>query len=601
MKWTPKWRSKRLAGPAIILLAAAVAIGPLVERGPSCGEDFRFHFVSWLDAQNSWRQGIPYPHWTPDANFGAGEPRFVFYPPLSWMLGAALGSVLSWQLVPAAVIFLLLAATGLATWALARESLPEGASILAGCAAIFSPYALFNAFERTDFAELAGGLWIPMLLVFILRGRKPSEPAFPTPAWRRAFDGSTAPLALAVAGAWLSNPTVGVMACYLLAAVALTRALLEWSWAPVLRATAGAVVGMGLVAAYLIPASWEQRWVDILAVTRVPEQRLENNWLFAVHADPALGPHDSVLHRASIIAVVQIAVALGGLLASWLRGRLPGERRWWIPLALVPVTVLFLQFPVSRPLWNLLPGLRFLQFPWRWLLVLEAPMAIFFASAVWPGNSRQPWRRVAIVSACIAVFLAMTAFAALNFFRRCNASLSEVALSVMNHGSVWGMPEYAPIGARNELVAIGLPDACLVSNPSAVLGRGAEGSLRVWNADQGSCEATFAAAPNPGQARAEHLRIQGVTDYAGFLILRLRSYPAWRVRVNGRELTGLPRRDDGLMAVPVPEGAVDLAVDWTATPDVIAGRWLSGLAALLLTGLWWMERRLQKDGQPRLS
>ena len=49
---------------------------------------------------NSWRHGILYPHWAPSANYGAGEPRFVFYPPLTWMLGAALGAVLPWTLVP---------------------------------------------------------------------------------------------------------------------------------------------------------------------------------------------------------------------------------------------------------------------------------------------------------------------------------------------------------------------------------------------------------------------------------------------------------------------------------------------------------------------
>ena len=137
--------------------------------------------------------------------------------------------------------------------------------------------------------------------------------------------------------AWLSNPTVGVMACYLLAAVALALALLQRSWVPALRAALGAVLGMGLVAVYLVPAAWEQRWVDIHQVTEDPGQTLENNWLFAGHADPSLALHDQVLHTASLIAVVMVAVALCGLAAGWLRGRLPGARRWWLPLALVPV------------------------------------------------------------------------------------------------------------------------------------------------------------------------------------------------------------------------------------------------------------------------
>ena len=100
-------------GPAVILLAALVAIAPQIFRGNTCGHDFDFHLVSWFDALQSWREGIFYPRWTSSANFGAGEPRFVFYPPLTWMLGAALGAVMRWKLVPIALTFLLLAGTGL--------------------------------------------------------------------------------------------------------------------------------------------------------------------------------------------------------------------------------------------------------------------------------------------------------------------------------------------------------------------------------------------------------------------------------------------------------------------------------------------------------
>jgi hypothetical protein len=144
-------RWSRFSSPVIILLAAALATAPQLFSGNSCGHDFDFHLISWLDAQSSWLQGIPYPHWTPSANFGAGEPRFVFYPPLTWMLGAALGSVLPWHLAPIALTFLLLAATGLATRALARQALCDGAATLAGCTAIFSGYALFCAYERSAF------------------------------------------------------------------------------------------------------------------------------------------------------------------------------------------------------------------------------------------------------------------------------------------------------------------------------------------------------------------------------------------------------------------------------------------------------------------
>ncbi len=586
-------KSRRFIGPSIIFFAALVAITPELIHGNSCGHDFDFHLVSWFDALNSWRHGIPYPHWAPSANYGAGEPRFVFYSPLTWMMGAALGAFLPWTWVPIALTFLLLAGTGLATRALARQALNDGAATLAGCVALFSGYSLFTAYERTAFAELAGGVWIPLVLLFALRN---SNSLGEAKSKHREAASSIAGLAIAIAGCWLSNPTVGVMGCYLLAAVALIVFAVERSWATLLRSAAGAVLGLCLVAAYLIPAAWEQRWVDIHQVTEDKGQTLENNWLFAVHNDPDLAYHDVVLHTASTIAIIMIAVTLCALLLCWLRGRLPTQARWWVPLALIPVAVLVLQFPFSQPLWNLLPDLRFLQFPWRWLVVLEAPMGIFAAAAIWPRNSTHHLQRFTVAVAAAAVFLTLATWAAKDLFQVCD---DEDAVSGMlpayraGQGFI-GTYEYEPIGADISLIPAGLPEACLVANPTTVLGEPANDNdpdsdaRPTWNATQATCEATFAVAQDSGP---EHLKILATAPHAGFLVLKLRTFPAWLVKVNGVATAPSPPRADGLMAVPVPVGPVVLTADWTTTTDVLVGRWLSALSAFALIALCLLARK----------
>jgi hypothetical protein len=595
---------RRFTDPAIILLAAAVATAPLLVHGPSCGHDFDFHLGSWLDCLNSWRHGLFYPHWAPSANYGAGEPRFVFYPPLTWMLGAALGAVVPWAAVPAALTFLLLAATGLATRALALQALDDAPATLAGCAALFSGYTLFTAYERSAFGELAGGFLIPLLLLYALRRRNP-----PGGVWQQALDGSTLPLALVIAGAWLSNAPLGVMACYLLAGVALTAAFLVRSWAPVLRATIAASLGLGLASFYLIPADWEQRWVDIHQVTEDAGEKIENSWLFARHADPALQLHDVELRRVSLLAATMLAVALLGLLIAWKRGKLPADRRCWIPLAVIPAAILLLQLPISLPVWNLLPKLRFLQFPWRWLVVLEAPMGIFFAAGVWFAGR---WRRLAIVAVCAVLFLSATLAAGRFFYQACyEEDAVPGMLNVYRSGAGFaGTDEYAPPYADNSLAATSLPVACLVTDPAATLGAlpGPESeddpTIPTWDPAQKSCQATFPAAPESSRNRSESLRVAAFAAHPGYLILRRRSYPAWRVTVNGSAVTLLPQREDGLMAVPVPQGPVDLTVDWTTTPDVVIGRWLSGLALILLAALYFTERKLGQirfSSRPRLS
>lgn len=569
------------AGCAVVLSAAVLATAPLMVRGPSCGHDFDFHLVSWMDAFASWRHGIPYPHWAPSPNYGAGEARFVFYPPLTWMLGAALALVLPWTLVPAALTFLLLAGTGLATRALAREALPGSAATLAGCVAIFSSYTLFCAYERTAYGELTGGFWIPLLLLYILRDHDVSV----SPRWR-GLDGAVLPLALVVAGCWLSNAPLGVMASYLLAAMAVTLAALKKSWAPVLRAAAATALGFGLAAIYMVPAAFEQHWVEIRRAMDEPGTTIASSWLFARQSSPDLALHDAVLLRVSIIAVTMVALAVAGLIVSWRRGTLPGGRRWWIPLALIPVAVLCLQLPLSQPIWNLLPRLEFLQFPWRWLVVVEAPMAIFVAAAVWPRESARRWRSMTVAGVCAVIFLAATAHAGISYFEVCDEEDNVPAMvSVYRSGGGFdGSDEYAPLGADESSPATGLPAGCLANDPTVELGAvDPDTQMLQWSPDQKSCVATFSF--DSTGANSEHWRIRGVAPQAGFLILRLRRYPAWDVKVNGRPAASAPARPDGLIVIPISPGAFRVSADWTTTPDAWAGRGISLAALLLLTGL----------------
>jgi hypothetical protein len=599
-KTTQRW--SRVAGPAVILLAAAVATAPQLFRGNSCGHDFDIHLVSWFDCLNSWRHGIVYPQWTPSANYGAGEPRFIFYPPLTWMLGAALGAVFPWHLVPIALTFLLLAATGLATRGLARQALADAPATLAGCAALFSSYALFTAYERSAFGELAG-FWIPLLLLLILRDRNSSGSLL-----RRAFDGSTMLLAVVLAGAWLSNAPLGVMASYLLAAVALTVAVLRRSRAPILRAAVSAALGIGLACFYLLPAAWEQRWVDIHQATDDPGLRIENSFLFGYSADPSLDLHNAELKRVSLIVIVMVAIALAGALVAWRRklfsSASAADRAWWISLALIPIAVFLLQLHFTLPLWNLLPKLRFLQFPWRWLVVLEAPMGLFFAAAVWPGAAARRWLRVAVAAGCAILFLGSTAIAAIYFFQPCDDEDAVAPMvKVYSSGEGFeGVYEYSPVDADNSLVATALPDACFVTNPRIALGiLDTPGANPDWWVEQHSCEAIYSAIPPFAQANPEHLHIVADIPHSGYLILRLRTYPAWSITIDGRPAQMSEPRDDGLTAVLMQQGRVSLDADWTTTTDVITGRWIAAVSAALLALLGLLERRYKRRRPSHLS
>ena len=316
--------------------------------------------------------------------------------------------------------------------------------------------------------------------------------------------------------------------------------------------------------------------------------RIQDSWLFARHASPDLALHDEVLRLASGIVVMTATLALAGWLAAFLRGKLSRQSRaFWLPLAVLIPTLFLAQFSISAPLWNLLPKLHFLQFPWRWLMVLGIPYAVFLGAILPMGTRRaRAWSAVA----CLFFLLALTGLATRLFFQICDdEDRVSNQLAVFQAGTgVEGTDEYAAVTSDNSLIASGLPESCLVSDPALDLGESQDGATPVWYEEQGSCDDTYTAQ----QWQNEHKRVEMDADHGGFIVLRLSRYPAWRITVNGKYVTSLQTREDGLTAVPVDAGTSTIDIRWGDTPDVLWGRWISLAAVLLLACVWAIEHRL---------
>jgi hypothetical protein len=569
-----------------ISAAALLAVLPLLLRGNSCGNDFNFHLLSWMEVARAWHSGLPWPRWVAEANYGAGEPRLLFYPPASWILGGLLGTVAPWAAAGPLFVLLALSGGGAAMYLLAREWSGKESAMLAGCLYAANPYALFSAYERSAFGELLAGAFLPLLVLFALR--------------RASSSGA---LAAAIAAIWLCDVPAGLIASYLLAFLGLSTALLERKAGPVIRAAAGTVLGTGVAAFYLLPATYERSWVQ-MARAITPGMRVQDSFLFGHTSDPF---HDQVLRTASWILVAEIVLAAAAIWAAS-RRRIGSRPRAAIALAALLPLLFFLQLPASNLVWKYAPQLRFLQFPWRWLLVIGVTGSFFAALALdtrGTGRNRQVaaggltsshsiWiRRAGVGLAVVAMVVIGQRF----FFQSCDDEDAVAARAAAFQAGpaaagVEGTDEYTPWSADNGAIQQGLPLVRVFKSPQddEVDDSAPDSENPIWKP---AIRGTVPAKSTAMEFNEEHwtIRIESAGD--GYAVLRLMDYPAWRVTWNGGPIHARPQRPDGLMTIPISTGSNTIDIRWEPTKDVLAGDAASAVFLVILLGLMARERMQQ--------
>ena len=573
---------KRHWGALLLLCACSlIATAPLLMHGPSCGHDFDFHLLSWLEASHDWQQGLLDPQWLATANYGAGEPRFIFYPPASWMAGALLGSAggallgaqAGWNAAPVIFTFLCFFAAGVSAWLLVRTMASPRASIVAACLFITNPYMLFVAYERAAYGELLAAPLMALLLYCSLRRRLQV-------AWT----------AMVIAALWFTNAPAAVMGCYTLAFVCVTRLARERAWGNALRSAAATVLGVALAGCYLVPAIRQQRWVQIgRAVSE--GMRIEDSFLFE-HTGQTY--HDQVLHSASVLVVILFGVAAVSLAVLLLRRR-RNEGQVVLVIAALMAMILLLQFPISRTLWHAAPRLLFLQFPWRWLLVASVATACLVGMALnrlKMGSRSAAW---AVYLGMLVIVNGSTWACSRSFVQYCDEQdrVSGQLEAFQNGAGVEGTDEYTSTSADNSAIFQDLPEVRLLARADAGEAEDGAADNPEWEPRANDADGIELGEVGVSKWAPEQKQINVATKRPAFAVLRLMDYPSWTVMLNGRVVYGRLKRDDGLMVIAVPAGSSQIAVSWKTTPDVVLGREISAAALVVLLTLFMRQRRLR--------
>ena len=545
-----------LWAPMLAIAGCAFAVEiPFFFFGTPSGHDVEFHLYSWLEVLAQWKHGTFFPRWAALAHFGYGEPRFVFYPPASWTLGALLSAIFPWTVASCVYLWVVLLAAGVAMFLLARRWLDPQRfdrrdAIFVAVLYAVNPYHLVIVYWRSAFAELLASCLVPLLLLCVLKAVEES--------WR-----AMVPLALVLAAAWLTNAPAAVMIHY-----SLVLLLVFFAWqrrSPrLLLVGAGAVAfGACLAAFYLLPAIYEQRWIDIAQAVSAGS-RPADNFLF-IHTTDA--DHDAFNRIVTWLAVWEMVVIV---VAAW------SARQWretrpelWKVLVGWAVACSVLMFPATGMLWKILPKMQFMQFPWRWLLC----MSMIFSLLVTVGLRRW-WWRAAVCAVSILVIVGAWRYVQAPWWDNAG-DLREMQDNMATGAGYEGVEEYTPVGADSSAIDKEARNVTVDGPAHAAI------HVQQWDAESKTFTAEMSAADQ--------------------VALRLFRYPAWRVEVNGRVVETAARAETGQMLVPVGAGMNRVEIRFVRTWDRVAGGWISLITAIAVMVWILRSRGRNSDVRPRTA
>jgi hypothetical protein len=548
-----------LFAAALSLAVSLAIVAPFFWLGSASGHDFEFHVSSWLDVSGQWKEGIAFPRWAEWANHGFGEPRFIFYPPLSWLLAPAIKFFVPWNFVPVVFIVLVQTFAGLAAFAFSRRLLPDRAAIFAAVCYAANPNALLIVYMRSDFAELLASAFFPLLFLTALH----LAGLFENSGQHKVSPGRmTVAFAVIFAVVWLSNAPAGVMATYSSVLPFAWAAFAEKSCKPLARGAAGIAFGFGLAGFYLVPAAYEQRWVNIgqvLSSGLLPSQ----NFLYTTINDPEHNLFNWIASTAAVALIVITGVAALRAHRSAVPGAASGEQaKVWCVLLLIAAAATFTMLRPSAFLWEFLPKLRFVQFPWRWMSILALPFAYFLGAVVARSRLRVLW-----ITFIIAVLLGAGTFFVRNTWWDAD-DVATLQAGVTQGNGFDGTDEYDPVGDDHYNLPPKVPQARILplADASATSPQ-AQVSVNRWTAEE---RVVNVQSPEPVK-----------------LALRLLNYPAWRIELNGAGITPEPPADSNQMILDLPAGRSQVRVHLIRTSDRLWGLMVTLASVLIGLTMWF--------------
>ncbi len=378
-----------------MIIVGLILAAPLLQNAALCLDDAALHVYRTVALDRALHDGLLYPRWFPDLAYGYGFPFFNYREPFGYylvelvhLLGASVPLALNLVLAGSLI------ASGLTMNLWISDVFDRPAGFVAAIVYMAAPYTVLDSLVRANLPEAIALALMPLDSV----GFSPVAVAGQPEIFRAG--GAVLRGAAADAQHFQFDLCAGAWSCTFLCCVVRSSAkdqpITRYSLLVTLFAF---VLALALTAFFWLPALAEGQSAQLYLTHTARGNDYHFNFASAAEVFGPPDPSDPALLNPPLriaLGWAQIVLAvLGVVLIKRLASR---EQRAHVIIAAIAAAIfIFMALPISQPVWDTLPLIRFVQFPWRFvgrailpiaLLAGAATYAIFHSSLITRHSSR---------------------------------------------------------------------------------------------------------------------------------------------------------------------------------------------------------------------
>jgi hypothetical protein len=481
--------------------------------------------------------------WVPDMGYGFGFPLFNYYPPLPYLMGE-LFRLVSFSFVDTVKIVFLLSFifSGVSMYFFSKEFFGKAGGVLSSVFYIWAPYHSVDVYVRGAMNEAWAFVWFPLILWTGYKLLKAKEKEISK--WIIA-------LSFSWAGLFLSHNLMVLIFTPIFAVWILFFLLKDKSCGKIISLVKSGALALGLTAFFTLPAVLEQKYVQVETLVNGYYEYIAHfatfNQLFFSrfwgYGPSVWMENDGMSFQIGHIHWILSLTVLGFVIYKFIKEKKKTNIIYFVILffSLVGWFAAFMAHSRSTFIWQLIPTLKFVQFPWRFLTLVTFSFSFIAGSLVLFVPKKFIYWVVAILSTGLIIFN-------WNYFLPYDGKMGPLTDKEKFSGKAWDLQQTAGIFDYLPKGAVTAP-----KEPMRALSEVIKGEVSTDNLKEGTNKASFSA----------NVISEGATLRIGIF-----KFPNWTAYIDGKKIeTYIPKEEMwGRMYMDVPKGEHSIVLKLLDTP-----------------------------------